>query len=220
MREGMTVEGGEAATETTEATEASVRWQRESAQGGGVQSGAVEGGALKPPVCVGDFCPIRPREDKQVIGRFQHVPVAAGSAVFWDQRIPHANAYRNGSGEARSVVYGGYLPRVPVNAVFAREQRRRFERRLPQSDFWIDRKDGVSFEEAAERVGGAAGGAVGVAGDAEEGGEVVGRKREQEAVVGVGKTGGVCVDTRTLVSGPVDPLARHLLGYDDDEEDE
>ena len=206
MRKRMTVEEeDEAATETTEAA----RWQREVAQGG----------ALKPPVCVGDFCPIRPREDKQVIGRFQHVPVAAGSAVFWDQRIPHANAYRNGSGEARSVVYGGYLPRVPVNAVFAREQRRRFERRLPQSDFWIERKDGVSFEEAAERVGGAAR-AVGVAGDVEEGGDVVGRKREQEAVVGVGKVDGVCVDTSTLVSGPVDPLARHLLGYDDDEEEE
>lgn len=25
----------------------------------------------------------------------QHIPVRAGSAVFWDNRIPHGNAYRN-----------------------------------------------------------------------------------------------------------------------------
>ncbi len=27
--------------------------------------------------------------------RMQHIPVRAGSAVFWDNRIPHGNSYRN-----------------------------------------------------------------------------------------------------------------------------
>lgn len=89
-------------------------------------------------VCVGDFCPIRPREDFTVISRYEHVPVPAGAAVIWDQRIPHANARYNRSDVPRSVVYGGWLPRVPCNEAYAEEQLRRFKLLLPQVDFWLE----------------------------------------------------------------------------------
>ena len=69
--------------------------------------------------------------------RIEHIDVPAGAAVFWDQRIPHANAYKNEGNEAREVVYGGFLPRgIDINDRYAEEQRRRFITGRPQTDFW------------------------------------------------------------------------------------
>ena len=53
-------------------------------------AGAVERsaqGLQKDVVCVGDFCPIRTKEDAALIARYEHVAVPAGAAVFWDQRV-------------------------------------------------------------------------------------------------------------------------------------
>jgi hypothetical protein len=41
---------------------------------------------LVPAPCIGEYTHIRPTEDRDVMGRIQHVPVPAGSAVFWDNR--------------------------------------------------------------------------------------------------------------------------------------
>ena len=35
------------------------------------------------PPCVGDFTPIRPVEDRDILERFQHVPCKAGDMVCW-----------------------------------------------------------------------------------------------------------------------------------------
>lgn len=43
------------------------------------------------PPCVGQFTPIRPVEDADVMSRMQHVPCRAGDLVCWDFRTPHAN---------------------------------------------------------------------------------------------------------------------------------
>ncbi|KAF0721047.1 hypothetical protein AaE_010201, partial [Aphanomyces astaci] len=48
----------------------------------------------RPPVCLGDFSPLRMQEDKAVIARYEHVPADAGSVILFDWRIPHANSYR------------------------------------------------------------------------------------------------------------------------------
>ena len=93
------------------------------------------GGALP---CVGDFIALTMRDDAAVVAGVGHVPAPAGAAIFWDQRVPHANARRNTKHEARAVAYGGFLPRTPLNDAYATEQRRRFLLGEPQPDFWTD----------------------------------------------------------------------------------
>ena len=93
------------------------------------------GGSLP---CVGDFIALTMRDDAAVVAGVGHVPVPAGAAVFWDQRVPHANARRNTKHEARAVAYGGFLPRTRLNDAYATEQRRRFLLGEPQPDFWTD----------------------------------------------------------------------------------
>ena len=95
---------------------------------------AAGGGDALP--CVGDYLAVSTKRDASVLAGFRHVPVPAGAAVFWDQRIPHANARRNQKSECRRVVYGGFLPRVPRNEAFLKEQRRRLIAGEPQADFW------------------------------------------------------------------------------------
>jgi ectoine hydroxylase-related dioxygenase (phytanoyl-CoA dioxygenase family) len=100
---------------------------------------------------------VRPNEDAEVIRRFVHVPVPAGAAVFWDQRLPHANARWNKGKEPRSVVYGGFLPRgkgIFINQAYAKEQLRRLKEGRAQPDFWLHEKErsapwGLGGEEGA-----------------------------------------------------------------------
>ena len=68
-----------------------------------------------PPPCVGDFTPIRPLEDKEVIDRFVSIPYKAGDLICWDYRIPHANSRFNLSSIAREAIYIGLLPAIPLN---------------------------------------------------------------------------------------------------------
>lgn len=88
--------------------------------------------------CVGEYTHIRPREDMAVMDLVRHVPVRAGSAVFWDNRIPHANAYRNDGDEARAVVYCSFLPDVPLNKKFVRRQLENWKCRRRPTDQWIE----------------------------------------------------------------------------------
>ena len=101
---------------------------------------------------MGDYVHVRPNEDAEVIRRFVHVPVPAGAAVFWDQRLPHANAKQNKGKEPRSVVYGGFLPRgkgIGINRAYAEEQLRRLKEGRAQPDFWL--REG---EASAQCLGG------------------------------------------------------------------
>ncbi len=52
----------------------------------------------------------------------RHVPMRRGSAVFWDWRVPHANAAHHLGSEAREAVYLGFLPDIEINRRFAQEQ--------------------------------------------------------------------------------------------------
>ena len=97
-------------------------------------------------VCVGDFTPMR---DPDVLGRFKHIPIPAGAALFWDQRLPHANSLRNKSDKIRRCIYGGFLPCVKQNMKYNNEQRRRFNAALPQVDFWIDGQNAVQEKNPA-----------------------------------------------------------------------
>ncbi|KAH8054646.1 sulfurtransferase [Aureococcus anophagefferens] len=94
--------------------------------------------ASKGLPCVGDYVALSPGDDAAAMRRVAHVPVPAGAALFWDQRVPHGNARSNRKAEPRAVVYGGFLPRgVPINDAYAAEQRRRLRVGAPQPDFWI-----------------------------------------------------------------------------------
>jgi len=48
-----------------------------------------------PKPCVGEYTHLSPSLDRSIMRRMQHIPVRAGSAVFWDNRIPQGNSYRN-----------------------------------------------------------------------------------------------------------------------------
>ena len=95
---------------------------------------------IEPP-CVGQFTPIRPKEDHEVLQRFEHIPIRAGDLVLWDYRIPHANSYRNDSDHAREVVYIGLLPDVDVNRQYAVDQLENFGEGIVPTDQWHEHKE-------------------------------------------------------------------------------
>ena len=83
---------------------------------------------------VGDFTPMR---DPDVIKQYKHIPIPAGAALFWDQRLPHANSMKNESNTTRRCIYGGFLPYTEKNIKYNEEQVRRLENGIPQADFWM-----------------------------------------------------------------------------------
>ncbi len=86
--------------------------------------------------CVGQFTPIRPKEDVDVIERMEHIPCHAGDLVLWDVRIPHANAAHNLTSHPREVVYLGFLPDVPINRSYAADQLARYKEGKVPIDQW------------------------------------------------------------------------------------
>lgn len=101
--------------------------------------------------CLGEYTHIRPKEDALVMRRIVHIPVRAGSAVFWDNRLPHANAYRHTGAFPRAVVYSSFLPDVPVNRQYVKKQLEKWKRGKNPTDQWIRPSDeenpSVSTEE-------------------------------------------------------------------------
>lgn len=98
-------------------------------------------GVGRPPVCLGDFAPLRMQEDRAVIARYQHISCEAGSVIFFDWRLPHANSYRHCGTRPREVIYTGFLPDTALNRVYVKEQLRRYQARLVPVDHW--QKDDV-----------------------------------------------------------------------------
>lgn len=119
-----------------------------------------------PRPCVGEYTHLSPAHDREILKRVKHIPVRAGSAVFWDNRIPHGNAYRNDPvglqtggdtmGGSRVVVYCSFLPDVEVNAAFVNRQLEDWRAGRPPSlgDRWIKR-DKESEEDRGARCGAA-----------------------------------------------------------------
>ena len=105
------------------------------------------------PRCVFDYCHIRPREDASIISRFEHIACPAGGAIFWDQRIPHANARNHLGHVPRAVVYGGFMPRVRANENYVREQLKRMRAREVQPDFWLDETVSKGAQVSSEYQG-------------------------------------------------------------------
>lgn len=108
-----------------------------------------------PPPCLGEYTHIRPTEDADVMQRVQHVPVPAGSAVFWDNRLPHANAYRHEGEEPRIVVYCSFLPPVSINRAYAERQLQSWLAGRPPTDQWMAGKattDASQEDELTSRL--------------------------------------------------------------------
>ncbi|GMF23730.1 unnamed protein product [Phytophthora lilii] len=97
--------------------------------------------ARRPQVCLGDFSPLRMQEDRAVIDRYQHIGCKAGSVIFFDWRIPHANSYKHVGTIPREVIYTGFIPDTPMNRTYVQEQLRRYKARLLPADHW--QKDDV-----------------------------------------------------------------------------
>jgi hypothetical protein len=129
---------------------------------------------MRPRPCVGEYTHLDPTLDRDIMDRITHIPVRAGSAVFWDNRIPHGNSYRNdpiptrddddvahsanalGGSGARAVVYCSFLPDVEVNRRFASRQLVDWAlRRAPRvGDRWIRRDDDDDDDEGKTVDGG------------------------------------------------------------------
>lgn len=105
--------------------------------------------AIVEAPCVGQYSHIRPTEDREVIDRVQHIPVRAGSAVFWDNRIPHANAYKHLGLHPRAVVYCSFLPDVELNRKYVRDQLVDMQQGRPPRDQWSNLDEGAQFSEKA-----------------------------------------------------------------------
>lgn len=103
-------------------------------------SPSIDKSNLEPP-CVGNFTPIRPLEDKEVLHGIVHIPCRAGDMVCWDYRIPHANSRRNDSTIAREVIYIGILPGIDLNVSYARHQLQRYREGKVPVDQWHEHSD-------------------------------------------------------------------------------
>ena len=90
-----------------------------------------------PAPCIGEYTHIRPTEDRDVMDRVQHIPVRAGSVVFWDNRIPHANAYRHAGHVPRAVIYCSFLPNIDLNRQYVHQQWMKWKMGQPPTDTWI-----------------------------------------------------------------------------------
>ena len=96
--------------------------------------------------CKGEYTPLRPgpleesdkSNDASVLRRVEHIPLRKGDLLFWDNRLPHANAFKNLKGTSREVIYVSFLPDVEVNRKFALEQLRRFALSERPSDMWVE----------------------------------------------------------------------------------
>jgi hypothetical protein len=107
-----------------------------------------------PAPCFGEYTHIRPKEDADVFQRIQHIAVPAGSAVFWDNRIPHANAYTHTGLIPRAVVYCSFLPAdIAINQSYAVKQLENWRHGRQPTDQWIQKdastenKNGLTKEQ-------------------------------------------------------------------------
>lgn len=155
--------GGDTPRQSTETKFRPTNKQRQSKQK--IQS------RQRPSLCVGEYTHVSPSLDQDIMQRMVHIPVRAGSAVFWDNRIPHGNSYRNdpppidddlggvrggyngdgmgnntlplGTSGARAVVYCSFLPDVEVNRRFVARQLKDWNSKRPPrvGDRWIRQCD-------------------------------------------------------------------------------
>ena len=87
-------------------------------------------------VCVGDFIRLLPKEDETILNQFKHISYKKGSLILFDWRTPHANARFNKSENVRKVIYTGFLPNVPLNQQYAKQQLDCFLKKTVPPDFW------------------------------------------------------------------------------------
>ena len=96
-----------------------------------------------PPPCIGEYTHMRPKEDWDIYKQMQHVPgIKAGSAVFWDNRIPHANSYKHHGPKPRIVVYCSFLPDIELNRRYVQKQLRDYQSGILPKDQWNHINDG------------------------------------------------------------------------------
>ena len=72
-------------------------------------------GKTHPKPCVGEYTHLSPSHDRDIMQRIRHIKVNAGSVVFWDNRIPHGNSYRNDPPTATTNQNVNYPNEVIVN---------------------------------------------------------------------------------------------------------
>lgn len=128
-------------------------WSPSKRKGKEKDDGAKESGGVKgekdleekiPPPCLGNFTPLRPVEDSDLLAEMVHVPCKSGSMVLWDNRIPHANSRQHSGSEPRKVVYISLLPPVKCNNEYIMEQRKRYDEGKLPADFWHNQKEVVT----------------------------------------------------------------------------
>ncbi|KAF2074804.1 hypothetical protein CYY_003907 [Polysphondylium violaceum] len=64
---------------------------------------------------------------KELIDKFQFIPMKRGDVLFWDWRMPHHNDKYHLGPLIREVVYAAHLPDVSVNQLYAKQQQQWYE---------------------------------------------------------------------------------------------
>jgi hypothetical protein len=91
--------------------------------------------------CSGQFSVLRDGvrlgagEDAAVLARLQPIATPAGSAVFWDWRIPHSSTAGHVGEVPREAVYAGFLPPTALNERYAKDQWDAYQARQLPPDF-------------------------------------------------------------------------------------
>jgi hypothetical protein len=83
----------------------------------------------------GEFFRLNPKTHASLFKRLEPVNSAAGSVVFWDNRLPHATAENLVSSDTREVLFTGYLPDIPLNLEYVQLQYSNFTKGLAPPSF-------------------------------------------------------------------------------------
>jgi hypothetical protein len=76
-----------------------------------------------PQYTMGEFVRITKEHSSDVLNEFEDILYDEGSLVFWDNRVPHMSSPEHNGDVPRKVIYANYLPDVPKNRSFMKEQK-------------------------------------------------------------------------------------------------
>ena len=70
-----------------------------------------------------------------MLARVEPIASPAGSAIFWDWRIPHSSTAGHIGDTPREAIYTGFLPPTHLNERYAKEQWHAYQARQLPPDF-------------------------------------------------------------------------------------
>jgi len=104
-----------------------------------------------PPGCQGMFTAVR---NPEICRDLQHIPVPAGSCIFWDNKLVHATAREHNGADLRMAIYCSFLPQCSLNEAVVLYERRCRNAGLVfvGSGNWISTSEDRERQDAEEKA--------------------------------------------------------------------